>query len=93
MEEYVANRAIEVARYVIATKCTVRDAAKAFGVSKTTIYADLTRRLPIIHPSLYKQVKKVLDHNLSIRHVRGGEGNKIRCQEINKELFYKNSTL
>lgn len=93
MEEYVANRTIEVAKYVIDTKCTIRQAAKAFGVSKSTIHTDLTKRLPIIQPTLYKEVKKVLDHNLAVRHIRGGKGNKIRCQEINKKWFYKNSTL
>ena len=71
------ERIIEEAKYVIQTGCTVRDAGKFFCKGKSTIHKDLTERLPQINYNLYKQVRKVLDKNLSERHIRGGNATKI----------------
>jgi len=34
--------------------------------------ADLTERLPRLNPSLYRQVRQLLDINKAERHIRGG---------------------
>ena len=72
MKEYIEERAIEIANYIIEEKATVRQAAKKFGVSKPTIHKDVTERLLQINPTLAKQARKVLDINKSERHIRGG---------------------
>ena len=41
MKEYIEERAIEIANYIIEEKATVRQAAKKFGVSKSTIHMDV----------------------------------------------------
>lgn len=72
MKENIRVRAITEAEYILKTKATVRDAAKAFDVSKSTVHKDVSERLKNIDLSLYEEVKKILDFNLSERHLRGG---------------------
>ncbi|MBQ9764892.1 MAG: sporulation transcriptional regulator SpoIIID [Lachnospiraceae bacterium] len=38
----IEERAAEVARYIIDNNATVRQAAKAFGISKSTVHMDVT---------------------------------------------------
>lgn len=66
------TRILEEARYLIYTKCTVRQAADALLTSKSTIHKDLTERLELINPSLFKEVRAILDINKAERHIRGG---------------------
>lgn len=72
MKEYIEERAVEIANYIIETKATVRQTAKKFGISKSTAHKDVTDRLPQVNPSLAHEVRKVLDVNKSERHIRGG---------------------
>ena len=72
MKDYIEERAVEVAYYIIETKATVRQAAKKFGISKSTVHKDVTERLMQINPSLAREARKVLDINKSERHIRGG---------------------
>ena len=72
MKDYIEERAIEIATYIIEEKATVRQAAKQFGVSKSTIHKDVTDRLNQINPTLASQAREVLDINKSERHIRGG---------------------
>lgn len=68
----IEERACELAAYIIENRTTVREAAKKFGVSKSTVHKDLQERLPLYNRSLYLQVKEVLDENKAQRHIRGG---------------------
>ena len=70
---FLKDRAEVLADYVIETGATVRLAATRFGVSKSTVHKDLTYKLKMINPSLYSQVKEILELNKSQRHLRGGE--------------------
>ena len=72
MRENIDERAAELACYMIENKTTVRDAAKHFGVSKSTVHKDVTERLYYINKPLYNEVKKLLEYNKSQRHSRGG---------------------
>ena len=72
MKEYIEERAVEIANYIIEEKATVRQTAKKFGVSKSTVHKDVTERLCQINPSLAASARKVLDTNKSERHIRGG---------------------
>ncbi|MBQ7218495.1 MAG: sporulation transcriptional regulator SpoIIID [Ruminococcus sp.] len=73
MKGNVEERAVRLGEYIIEKKTTVRDTAKAFGISKSTVHKDLTARLPRLNPGLYKEVRAVLDVNKEERHLRGGE--------------------
>ena len=72
MNDYIEERTIELANYIIENKATVRTAAKKFGDSKSTVHKDVTERLKKINPRLACQVRWVLDENKSERHLRGG---------------------
>ncbi|MBE6031263.1 MAG: sporulation transcriptional regulator SpoIIID [Clostridiales bacterium] len=72
MKDYIEERVLELARYIIETKSTVRGAASKFRVSKSTVHKDITERLAEINPSLATEVKTVLDNNKAERHIRGG---------------------
>lgn len=81
MKGIVEERAIELGEYIIESKATVRNAAKKFGVSKSTVHKDVSQRLKSVNPTLYEEVKVVLEINKSQRHIRGGLATK------NKYLF------
>lgn len=66
------DRVIAVAGYIIENNATVRQTAKEFGISKSTVHKDVTDRLMQLHPALAAQARKVLDVNKSERHIRGG---------------------
>lgn len=66
------DRAKDIALYIVETGCTVRQAARFFGVSKSTVHTDITVRLGRNEPELYDRVRKVLDTNKEERHIRGG---------------------
>lgn len=72
MKDYIEERAIEIANYIIEEKATVRQTAKKFGISKSTVHKDVTDRLSQINPALASEARKVLDINKSERHIRGG---------------------
>ena len=73
MKDYIEERAVEIANYIIQERATVRQTAKKFGVSKSTVHKDVSYRLKVINPSLYTEVKAVLDKNRDERHIRGGK--------------------
>ena len=72
MKDYIEEWAVEIAKYIIETKATVRQAAKKFGISKCTVHKDCTDRLRLLTPRLACEVRQVLDVNKEERHIRGG---------------------
>ena len=68
----IEQRACDLAVFIIENKATVRTAAKHFGISKSTVHKDLTELLPRLNPSLFRQVRELLDINKAERHIRGG---------------------
>lgn len=72
MKGIVEERAVELGTYIVENQTTVRDAAKKFGVSKSTVHTDVSRRLEKLNPYLYHEVRSVLDINKAQRHIRGG---------------------
>ncbi len=72
MKGYIEERAQKTAEYIVETKSTVRQAAKQFGVSKSTVHKDITARLRQLNPTLAEEARKVLDVNKQERHIRGG---------------------
>ncbi len=76
MKGIVEQRVIELAEYIIENKTTVRAAAQKFGISKSTVHMDVATRLKKVNPSLYLDVREVLDLNKAERHIRGGMATK-----------------
>jgi len=78
MKGYIEERAVDIAHYIIEENATVRQAAKKFGVSKSTVHKDVAERLAAIHPALAAEARKILDQNKAERHIRGGMATKDR---------------
>lgn len=72
----IEERAVEIAEYIVEKNATVRQTAKQFGISKSTVHKDITERLLTINPSLAERTRQVLDINKSERHIRGGMATK-----------------
>lgn len=85
MNDLVERRCIELGEYIIENKATVRQAGEKFGVSKSTVHIDVTKRLSKISPTLASEVNLILQENKAQRHIRGGKATK------EKYLCLKNS--
>ena len=85
MFDYIAERVIREANYIIETESTVRAAALHFNISKSTVHKDVTERLAGIDKKLFAEVREVLDKNLSERHIRGGIATKNKYLHKNEE--------
>ena len=85
MPDTIEDRACQLAVYIIETGATVRNAAKRFGISKSTVHKDLSQRLPQCNKRLYEQVRKVLDINKAQRHIRGGMATKAKYLNQHKK--------
>ena len=86
MRDYIDMRAVELAEYIIENGATVREAAKQFGVSKSTVHKDVGTRLEKINKCLYIRVKNVLELNKSERHIRGGMATKNKYERNKKRV-------
>lgn len=80
--EDIEKRAVAVGQYIADEEATVRQAAKKFGVSKSTIHKDVTERLEKINPDLAADARRVLDVNKSERHIRGGLATKKKYESM-----------
>ena len=76
------ERAVLLAEYIIENNATVRCAAKAFGISKSTVHKDVTQRLKDVSIPLYESCRNVLQINKSQRHIRGGLATREKYAQI-----------
>lgn len=72
MKDYIEERVMNIANYIVENNATVRQTAKEFRISKSTVHKDTTERLEQINPVLAQEARKVLNLNKSERHIRGG---------------------
>lgn len=76
MRKEVYDRVVEEANYLISSQETIREMAKVFGVSKSTVHKDMRDRLFIIDKNMYNEVSSILEYHIDIKHIRGGESTK-----------------
>lgn len=81
----VDKRCIEIGEYIRDTGATVRQAASVFGISKSTVHIDVTKRLHDIDKILYDEVKAVLEENKAQRHIRGGIATREKYSKMKKK--------
>jgi putative DeoR family transcriptional regulator (stage III sporulation protein D) len=94
VKDYIQKRVLDLSQYIADRRATVRQAAKFFGVSKSTVHKDVTERLPRINRGLAREVKRILDTNKAERHLRGGEATRKKYQTklervVKKGGYYK----
>ena len=73
MQQDLEERCVRIGQYIADTGATVRQAARYFGISKSSVHKDVGRRLPQVNRTLYVQVSRVLAYNKAVRHLRAGE--------------------
>ena len=73
MSKNIIKRVIDIADYIIDTKKTIRETAKRFNISKSTVHKDLQERLSQIDIVKYNQIKEIMDEHIETRHIKGGE--------------------
>jgi len=76
------RRCEDIAVYMLENSCTVRDAARAFGISKSTVHKDVTCNLKIVNKALFFQVRELLETNKAQRHYRGGQATKMKYEAL-----------
>ncbi len=86
MHDYIYHRVLEISDYILKTEATVRQVARNFGVSKSTVHKDVTERLPQINRHLARQIKKILDKNKAERHLRGGEATRRKYLSLREKV-------
>ena len=89
MKVYIEERAVEIAGYIIENQATVRKAAQEYRISKSTVHKDVTQRMEEIDPGMALKVRRVLQHNMEERHIRGGLATKrkyaFRCMPLKQK--------
>ncbi len=85
MKDYIEERVLELANYIIETNSTVRATANKFRVSKSTVHKDVTERLLEINPALAHEVKEVLENNKAERHLRGGMATREKYKHLSEK--------
>lgn len=78
MRQELTDRCILLGRYIQRTGATVRDTARVFGMSKSSVHKDVHERLRLAHPGLYAEVREILDYHHAVRHLRGGAATRRR---------------
>lgn len=76
------SRAEQFAIYIIDNNCTIRECARAFDISKSTVHGDISKKLFKINKFLYYRVYRVLNKNLCERHIRGGLATKKKYEVL-----------
>ena len=82
MDETILRRCVAVAQYMLEKRATVRQAAAAFKLSKSSVHKDMCVHLPKIDARLSREVAALLEYNKAVRHLRGGEATRRRYQGL-----------
>ncbi len=85
MRQDIAQRCMDIGKYIARTGATVRQAAKAFQLSKSSVHKDMHERLRHVHPGLFEEVQNVLIYNKAVRHLRGGAATKQRYAQMRQQ--------
>ena len=86
MHEYIQNRVLELAHYILETSATVRQTAADFGISKSTVHKDVTERVAVLNRPLAEAVRNILEKNKAERHIRGGLATKEKYRMLQKHV-------
>lgn len=71
-----SKRILEEANFIINNNATIRKTAEKFGLGKSTIHKDITKRLAKIDINIYQQVNNIMKSHLKERHINGGKATK-----------------
>lgn len=84
IKKSIVDRIKYETEYILKTNETIREVAKKFKVSKSTVHKDLHERLKDINSKIYNDVKKLMKKHIEIRHINGGEATKNKYKVTEK---------
>ncbi len=76
VKDEIGKRVLLEAEFILSTKSTLRQTAALFGVSKSTVHVDMSKRLIKLSEKKYKKIEKILNLNFAEKHLRGGQATK-----------------
>ena len=82
LNQAIEKRVLKAAEYIAQHGATVRQTARAFGISKSTVHKDMETRLPQLSSALSREVAQVFAKNKAERHLRGGEATRKRYARL-----------
>ena len=85
MHREIQARCVMLGQYILKTGATVRQTARIFKMSKSSVHKDVHERLKHVHPGLYAEVEEILQYHHAVRHIRGGAATKRRWRLIREE--------
>lgn len=84
MREDLVERCKILGQYIYENNATIRQAAKQFSYSKSTVHVDVSKRLKRVDGALFDKVRLVLENNFEEKHLRGGLATKIKYNNAEK---------
>ncbi len=84
IKKSIVDRIKYETEYILKTNETIREVAKKFKVSKSTVHKDLHERLKDINSKIYNDVKELMKKHIEIRHINGGEATKNKYKVTEK---------
>lgn len=85
LRDYIEERVIRMANYMVSREATIRETARKFGISRSCCHFDLRNRLPKLDMELYRKVDEVLEKNKRQRHINGGLATKRKYMELREQ--------
>lgn len=83
MKNSIMKRVLDETFHILTTGDTIREIAKIYSVSKSTVHKDLNDRLHELDIELYKKVSDILKYHIDVRHIRGGESTRKKYLKLN----------
>ncbi|MBQ2408167.1 MAG: sporulation transcriptional regulator SpoIIID [Bacilli bacterium] len=80
MDSLIKKRVIKESNYIIKTNKTIRETAKKFNVSKSTVHNDIHKILKKIDYEKFIIVNNIMKNHIETRHIKGGEATKLKYQ-------------
>ena len=82
MQDYIEERVLQAAQYIVENGATVRETGKVLKISKSTVHKDVSERLKQINPVLAMEVRRILDINKAERHIREGQATYRKYKQV-----------
>ena len=82
MKKEIINRVETISDYILETKNTIRETAKKYKISKSTVHKDIKERLKEIDLNKYSQIEKILKNHIETRHILGGQSTKLKYEQM-----------
>lgn len=82
MKKEIIDRVESISDYILETKNTIRETAKKYKVSKSTVHKDIKERLKEIDPNKYNHIEMILKNHIETRHILGGQSTKLKYEQM-----------